>query len=164
MQWYVVHTKPRQENRALFNLESQGYGCFLPTLPKKKILKNSVEIIQEPLFPRYLFISLDVSLNGKSWSPIRSTLGVSRLVTFGTDPIRIAPELIESLQACNQIVQKAPSPFTPGEIVHIKEGPFAGIDVIYQMEDGESRALILIELIHKPTKMYVPLNHLRKAS
>lgn len=164
MHWYVVHTKPRQESRALLNLELQGYGCFLPTLPKKKILKKTVEVTQEPLFPRYLFISLDVSASGKSWVPIRSTLGVSKLVTFGTEPVRVAPDLIESLKTCHQTIQTAPSPFTPGERVQLKEGPFANIDVLYQMEDGDSRAFVLIELLQKTTCMSVPLINLRKAS
>ena len=30
MHWYVVHTKPRQEQRALVNLMQQGYECYLP--------------------------------------------------------------------------------------------------------------------------------------
>jgi len=161
MHWYVVHTKPRQEARALNNLELQGYKCFLPTIPKKKILKRSVEIIQEPLFPRYMFISLDVNMQGKSWSPIRSTLGVSKLVTFGIEPLRVDPELIESLQTCHEIVQKAPSPFKPGDLVQMKEGAFMGLDLIYQMDDGESRALVMIELLHKPTKISVSLTDLK---
>lgn len=164
MHWFVVHTKPRQETRALNNLELQGYNCFLPTIPKKKVLKSSVEIIQEPLFPRYLFISLDISLQGKSWSPIRSTFGVSKLITFGADPLRVDPELIESLQNCHEVFQKAPSPYKPGDLVQMKEGAFAGLDLIYQMDDGESRALVLIELLHKPTKISVSLTDLRRSA
>ncbi len=28
--WYLVHTKPRQEQVALENLQNQAYPCFLP--------------------------------------------------------------------------------------------------------------------------------------
>jgi transcriptional antiterminator RfaH len=164
MHWYVVHTKPRQEMRALTNLELQGYDCFLPTLPKKKILKKSVEITQEPLFPRYMFISLDVSIQGKSWSPIRSTLGVSKLITFGDDPVKVDAELIHALRTCNDIVQKAPSPYKPGDFVQMKEGAFAGLDLIYQMDDGESRAHVMIEILHKQTRFSVPLTDLKKSA
>ncbi len=164
MHWYVLHTKPRQEVRALTNLELQGFECFLPTIPKKKVLKKSVEIIQEPLFPRYMFISLDVSIQGKSWSPIRSTLGVSKLVTFGTDPLKVDPDLIHLLQTCHDIIQKAPSPYKPGDLVQMKEGAFVGLDLIYQMDDGESRALVMIELLHKPTKISVSLSDLKRSA
>ncbi|MEN9764019.1 MAG: transcription/translation regulatory transformer protein RfaH, partial [Pseudomonadota bacterium] len=34
--WYLVHTKPRQEDIALMNLERQGYTCYLPRLSVEK--------------------------------------------------------------------------------------------------------------------------------
>ena len=38
--WYVVHTKPRQEDKALLNLERQGYRCYLPRLTVEKIRRG----------------------------------------------------------------------------------------------------------------------------
>jgi transcriptional antiterminator RfaH len=35
----------------------------------------------------------------QSWAPIRSTLGVSRLVTFGQIPAKIDDELIAAMQS-----------------------------------------------------------------
>ncbi len=83
MHWYLVHTKPRQEACALQNLERQGYDCYLPLLASEKLIKGAVTKLAEPLFPRYLFIRLDTGDSAKSWSPIRSTRGVSKLVGFG---------------------------------------------------------------------------------
>jgi hypothetical protein len=82
--WYVVYTKPRQEDIALINLERQGYQCYLPKMRIERIRRKKAVVLSEPMFPRYLFIRLDSSEQGKSWSPIRSTLGVARLVRFGT--------------------------------------------------------------------------------
>ncbi|MFO7747651.1 MAG: transcription/translation regulatory transformer protein RfaH [Orrella sp.] len=164
MEWYVVHTKPRQEERARLNLERQGFGCFLPTFAKKKITKKSLEVVREPLFSRYLFIELDTKLSGKSWAPIRSTLGVSKLVSFGTEPARIDSRLIDWLRAQETALSQTPqSPYQPGDLVEIKEGPFKGVQAIYQIDDGESRAMVLIELLQKPTKLQVPLNQLAAA-
>ena len=39
MRWYVIHAKPRQEARALENLERQGYEAWLPMLTVQKILQ-----------------------------------------------------------------------------------------------------------------------------
>jgi hypothetical protein len=47
------------------------------------------------LFARYLFTELDSNSTAKSWSPIRSTLGVSRLLTFGDEPAKVPTHLIE---------------------------------------------------------------------
>jgi transcriptional antiterminator RfaH len=164
MQWYVVHTKPKQESRALVNLERQGFPCFLPTIPKKRVRGKAFEMVQEPLFSRYLFIELDTTLSGKSWAPIRSTLGVSKLVTFGTEPARVNPSLIEVLKEQEQNLAQTPiSQYQPGDIVKIKEGPFKGIEAVYQMDDGEMRAMVLIELLQKPTRLQVDVGNLKKA-
>lgn len=160
MFWSVVHTKPRQENRALENLQRQGFSCFLPTLARKKPSRGGLKLVHEPLFKRYLFIELDTTLSGRSWAPIRSTLGVARLVTFGNEPARVDPRLIDILKA-QQARQDAPeSPYKEGSIVRITSGPFAGIEAIYQMDDGEKRAMVLIELIQRPTRLEIDIAHI----
>lgn len=165
MDWYVVHTKPRQEQRALLNLERQGYPCYLPVLTVEKIRQKRVVPTEEPLFPRYLFISLDSSMTGKSWGPIRSTLGVSRLVSFGHEPTRVDLALIEMLRAHDAVRDASPQRlFQSGDSVMIQEGPFAGIQAVYQMPDGEGRAMVLIELLSRPTSMKVEVASLRKVA
>jgi transcriptional antiterminator RfaH len=163
MYWYVVHTKPRQEQRALLNLEQQGYACYLPTLAVEKIRQGALTVEDEPLFPRYLFIQLDSNQSGKSWSPIRSTKGVSRLVTFGTEPAKVDPQLIDTLR--QRPANLSPEPqrlFNPGERVIIAGGPFVGLEAVYQMTDGERRAMVLIELLSKPTRLTVLPAQLRR--
>lgn len=163
MKWYVVHTKPRQESRALINLEQQGFQCFLPTIPKKRVSRRALQVTQEPLFARYLFIELDTELNGKSWAPIRSTLGVSKLVTFGTEPARVDSSLIHLLREQQERLSQTPlSPYQTGDLLTITEGPFKGIEAVYQMDDGEMRAMVLIELLHKPTKLKIDIAALEK--
>lgn len=163
MHWYVIHTKPRQEQRALLNLEQQGYECYLPLLSIEKIRQNSLSLIEEPLFPRYLFIRLDASKSGQSWAPIRSTLGVSRLVTFGSDPAKVHADLINTLRLQNNQLQQTPQRmFNEHDRVQIRSGPFAGLEAVYQMADGESRAMVLIQFLSKPIRLAVaPANLLK---
>jgi hypothetical protein len=105
LNWYLVHTKPRQEEIALANLERQGYECYLPQMRIERVRRRKAEVTTEPMFPRYLFIRLDSSDQGKSWSPIRSTLGVSQLVHFGIAwPVSPQPRSVDAvsddLQLC----------------------------------------------------------------
>jgi hypothetical protein len=93
--WYLVHTKPRQEEVALANLERQGYECYLPQMRIERIRRRKAEVATEPMFPRYLFIRLDSSDQGKSRSPIRSTLGVSQLVHFGARAAKVDDALVD---------------------------------------------------------------------
>lgn len=165
MHWYVIHTKPRQEKRALLNLEQQGYECFLPMVTVEKLRKGAVSVVEEPLFARYLFILLDVSLSGKGWGAIRSTLGVSSLVTFGAEPAKVDDRLIEILRTQKDVLCSQPQRlFAQGERVQIVDGPFAGIEAIYQMNDGESRAMVLIKLLSKPVQLKISPASLHKIS
>jgi len=164
MHWYLVHTKPRQENCALENLERQGYACYLPTLRVEKLRQGSLTDVEEPLFPRYLFIRLDHENSGQSWAPIRSTRGVCRLVSFGAEPARVDDDLIDLLKTRVANAQSAPQPlFSSGERVWLTGAPFAGVEGLYQMADGQQRAMVLIELLSRSVRVPVALVSLRKA-
>ena len=163
MHWYVIYTKPRQEQRALLNLEQQGFECYLPLIKVEKFHQRKLLLVAEPLFARYLFIRLDVNKSGKSWSPIRSTKGVSRLVAFGNEPLRVEDDLIQQLRAQHDVLVKQPQRlFEPGEHLLVTEGPFSGIEAVYQMSDGENRAMVLIELLSKPVKVTLAPSSLTK--
>lgn len=160
--WYLVHTKLRQEDVALTNLERQGYECYLPQMRIERIRRRKAEVTTEPMFPRYLFIRLDSSDQGKSWSPIRSTLGVSQLVHFGARAAKVDDALVDLLRQREQAMP-LDAMFHSGDSVVITDGPFAGIEAIYQTADADRRAFILLEILSKPVSMQIDAGHLRKA-
>ena len=163
MQWYLVHTKPRQEWCALQNLERQGYECYLPTLPAEKLRHGLFRVEGEPLFSRYLFIRLGVGESAKGWGPIRSTKGVSRLVCFGTEPAKVNDQLITLLQEQEASVQASPERlFNPGERVRLTDAPFVDVEGIFQMADGERRVMVLIEILSRQVAVRVSPASLRK--
>ena len=160
MRWYVIHAKPRQEARALENLERQGYEAWLPMLTVQKILRGRVADVTEPLFSRYLFIRLDTVQS--NWSPIRSTLGVSRLVTFGNQPAVVPDALIDDLR---RLPSRSPERlFQNGQSIRLVGGPLRGLEGIFEQADGEQRAMVLIELLNKQHRIHADLQHIRPAS
>jgi transcriptional antiterminator RfaH len=163
MHWYLVHTKPRQEKCALENLERQGYQCYLPMIPSEKIRQGALTVSDEPLFPRYLFIRLGSGASAPSWAPIRSTKGVSRLVTFGAQPAKVPDDLVDALREQEAAAQQVPVRlFKPGDRVRLTESPFAGLEGIYQMAEGERRVMVLIELMSRPVHVSVAPASLRQ--
>ena len=162
LSWYLVHTKPRQEEIALANLKRQGYECYLPQMRIERIRRRKAEVATEPMFPRYLVIQLDSSDQGKSWSPIRSTLGVSQLVHFGTQAAKVDDTLVNMLRQRERALPTE-AMFQTGDSVVIADGPFAGIEAIYQTSDAERRAFILLEILAKPVSMHIDAGRLRKA-
>ena len=159
--WHLVYTKAQQEDIALVNLERQGYTCYLPRLRIDKIRRRKAEITIEPMFPRYLFVRLDLSGQGKSWSPIRSTVGVQQLIYFGSRAAQVDDALIDWLRR-REAERPTEAMFKPGEAVVITDGPFAGIEAIYQTANADRRAMILLEILSKPVRMQIDSGRLRK--
>jgi transcriptional antiterminator RfaH len=159
--WYLIHTKPRQEALALTNLSRQGFECYMPMLRLQKIRQRKTAMVAEPMFPRYLFIRLDTSGSGQSWSPIRSTLGVNQLVRFGGQPAKVDGLLIDLIRSREQGTHAQPL-FLAGENVTVADGPFAGLEAIYQNTDAESRSMILLNILSKPVAMRIDTASLRK--
>jgi transcriptional antiterminator RfaH len=157
MQWYVIHTKPRQEQRALDNLERQGFQAWLPTIEMEKLRRGKLTRVVEPMFSRYLFIQLDKTQT--NWSPIRSTLGVSKLVSFGNVPAVVPDALIEALQQADGAQREYL--LKEGDAVQFVSGPLQGLEGILQQRDGELRALVLIELISQPQRISTAIEDIR---
>lgn len=165
MEWYVIHSKPRQEARAFINLQNQGYTCYLPTVPVQKLRSGKLKTQFDPLFSRYLFIQLSLAHSGQSWVPIRSTLGVSTLLMFGNEPARVASQLIDVLREREELIMTKPAAlYQAGDKLQIAEGPFAGLDAVFQMTDGEARAIVLIDILSRATRLNVAMHTLRKCA
>jgi transcriptional antiterminator RfaH len=157
----VVHTKIRQEALAMTNLNRQGFECYIPMLKMEKMRRHKATLVEEPMFPRYLFIRLDTGGSGPSWSPIRSTLGVNQLVRFGGQPAKVDGLLIDLIRSREQGTHAQPL-FLAGENVTVADGPFAGLEAIYQNTDAESRSMILLNILSKPVAMRIDTASLRK--
>ena len=142
---------------------AQGYVCYLPLIAIEKIRRGKIVRAVEALFPRYLFIQLDTAHSSQSWAPIRSTLGVSQLVTFGGQPAKVDHEIINTVRMGDAHRSNSVQPvFTEGDQVQILTGAFAGISGAYQMPDGEGRVILLIEILSKSVKLSVPAAGIKK--
>lgn len=157
--WYVVQTKPRQEFKALTELSNQRFECFLPILDKSEAAFGKNKNITEPLFSRYLFVRFNES-DGK-WIKIQHTRGVSRIVSFGGRFAKLPDDCIDSIRETMQLARQME--FHRGDQVSITSGPFEGIRGIFQITDGEERALILIDILSQPRNIGFPIKNIRKA-
>ncbi|EWC42647.1 transcription/translation regulatory transformer protein RfaH [Pseudomonas stutzeri] len=157
--WYLIQTKPRQEARAEEHLLRQHFECYRPLKAPSPALGSQNARPGEALFPGYLFIRLDHIHD--NWYPIRSTRGVSRVVTFGGQPTPVRDELIEQLRQRLAMAERAPAAtFRPGERVQVSGGGFSDIEAIFVSSDGEERSIILLNLLQREQKVRVPTRYL----
>ncbi len=162
MTWYLIQTKPRAENVALENLSKQGYECYLPMLKAQRRVGSLVDVHKVPLFPRYLFIKLELDFFSKGSGPVRSTRGVSQLVRFGLTPARVDDELIELIRAREFECESSVEPlYKTGQTVKILTGAFADFESLYQGMDPQMRVVVLLEFMNKSLEVKLELDQIR---
>lgn len=152
--WYLIQTKPRQEITAWENLQRQGYQTYLPLARYKRRRRGKSYTITAPMFPLYLFISLTRGVD--DWGPLRSTLGVSKLVTFGHTPASVPDELISLLQSReddNGIQILDTESFNIGDRVRIAEGLFQGYEAVIHEKSASERVILLLSIIENQVRL-----------
>src|SRR3989344_8923069 len=163
--WYLVYTKPRQEQVARANLERQHYGVYLPLAQEHKRRRGKPTDVIAPLFPRYLFINLDSQTD--DWGPIRSTLGVVSLVRFAYQPAQVPDDLVAALRAREDsegLVAVPRDVFKRGGRVRITDGSFMGYEGIFLAPTGRDRVVILLDIMGKLTRATVGTISIEPAS
>lgn len=155
--WYVVQSHPNAEQKAVSNLERQGFAIYLPRYLKRRRHARRVEIVPTALFPRYLFVRID--LETQRWRSIFSTFGVSQLVCSGDTPTPIAEQVIENLKSREDesgfVRLNKPILFQAGDRIRILEGAFADCLGLYDgMKDSE-RVAVLLDLLGRKVRVTV---------
>lgn len=159
------YTKPRQEKLALENLQRQGYEAYLPLLRVRRRRQGKVIHSVEPLFPRYIFIHLDAATD--NWGPIRSTIGMSRLVMFGQSPAQVPEDFIGCLQSGEDeqgLQNLPPHEFASGDSVRIVDGALAGYEAVFKARTGKDRVSVLLAFAGAYTQIELSSNQLEPSS
>ena len=99
------------------------------------------------------------------WHAIRSPPGVNHLLQTGENNTPVDDELIvfiRSLEAGHQDLVEAY--FKPNSVVKITQGIYHDLEAIYVQDQGEQRALLLIQLLQAPTHIRLDKSQLTKIS
>ena len=159
LRWFLVLSKPAGERIAKINLERQGYRVYYPRLEHPALLRGRwVERIVA-LFPRYLFVQVDGA--HQSLAPVRSTLGVSNIVQFGTEAAAVPTCVVDDLIARADPVSglhklDSSRKLRAGARVSVIAGSFLGIDGIFEREAGEDRVVVLLSLLGRQVPVGIP--------
>lgn len=164
MQWYVVHTLVHGEQRALEHLERQGFEAWLPLYRKPRRHARRREIVLRPLFPRYLFVSLD--LEADLWRKVLSTRGVKTLISHDSVPTPVPDEIIEGLRTHAEedgLFTVRPVGLKRGEKVRIAEGPFTELEAVFEAQSDADRVLVLLNLLGRQTIVRLSSSEIERA-
>lgn len=166
LSWYVLYTKPKQEERAVFNLRAWNVEVFAPQLKVRRRNEFSGKISHyvKPLFPRYIFARFRTN---ELLHKVNFTRGVQHVVSFNNEPTPVNDEIIELIQ-----LQQGEHGFiVPGEElrtgdrVTIKEGPLKDFTGVFEESMSDStRVSILLTTVSYQTRVVIDREMVRKAS
>jgi transcriptional antiterminator RfaH len=153
--WYVVQTQGHAEMKAAWHLARQGFQTYLPRYLKRRRHARRVEMLPAPLFPRYLFVAVDMAT--QRWRSISSTIGVTQLVCAGDVPAPVPRQVIEALKQREDdqgLIMLSPQPnFTAGDKIRILDGSFADCIGLFEDMRDSQRVSVLLDLLGRKVRV-----------
>jgi transcriptional antiterminator RfaH len=153
--WYVVQTQINGEAKATQNLLRQGYEVYLPRYIKRRRHARKVDFVAKPLFPRYLFVAIDMVT--QRWRSIQSTSGVSYLDTNGDEPAVVPDGVVRALKvredAKGFVTLDAAAAFAPGDKVRVLAGAFMDNTGLFNGMADHDRVSILLEMLGRQVRV-----------
>lgn len=145
--WYVIRTKQYKERVVKHAASLFVQDVYLPLLrTKRRGLGRLIERI-EPLFPCYLFARF--RLNEAHYRLMHSP-GVTGMVCLGAEPCEVDPLIVQDIRSreTNGLIVLNPKRFRPRQRVTISEGPFRGIEAVFERYlSGTERVAVLMDSI-----------------
>lgn len=155
--WYVVQTHINAETKAAANLDRQGFAVYFPRYLKRRSHARKVDTVARPLFPRYLFVAVDLA--SQRWRSIQSTLGVSHLICWRGKPASVEDVVVDELKAREDergfIEVERRSRFSPGDEVRVVEGAFTDSLALVEGVSDQQRVAILLDLLGRKVRVLV---------
>lgn len=162
--WYAVYTQTNKEAAAAQHLRNQGFEVYLPRYQKLRRHAGSAEIVATALFPRYLFVGID--MQQQRWRSVNGTVGVIGLVMSGDRPLPVPNPVmaeIRSREDENGFIRLNQPTFQRGQSLRIVEGPMADTQALFEETVDGNRAILLISLMGRMVRTKMPLRQVEAA-
>ena len=169
--WYVIHTYSGYEDAVARNLkqriealgmEDKIFNVLVPKEKKIKIRGGKKEIVEEKIYPGYVFVEMIVT--DDSWYVVRNTPNVTGFVGSGTTPIPVSDEEMKEL--LKRIEVKEPQykiEVKVGDLVKIIDGPFKDFDgKVAEVDEERGKIKVMINLFGRDTPVELDSLQIKK--
>ena len=162
LRWYALKIKVNREREVEKRLTDLRLEVFQAWMRARRRIGSKFHWVQVPLFPGYIFCRLDMVLSGKA---ARYSPGVKDFLTFGSRLADVSEEIIRALrERCpNGVAEIDPVGAKPGDTVRINEGPFSGLEAIFEQKlKGSERVAVLLDILGRQTRIVLPMETIAK--
>ena len=156
LRWYAIQTKANREKEVEKRLCDLDLEVFLPWMRARRRIGSRFHWVLAPLFPGYVFCRLDMVLSGKA---VRYSPGVKDFLAFGSRIAEVGENILQALrERCpGGIAEIDPVNAKPGDRVRINEGPFSGLEAIFEQKlRGSERIAVLLDILGRETRIVLP--------
>ncbi len=142
-QWFVLHTRSRQEKIVAADLAAMHIDCFLPLMHHTRLYGRRKVRVELPMFPGYLFLrgTLDQVYSADRTRRVASIIQV-------TDQARLDWELRNIHLALHAQAPLDPYPhLTTGVRAEVISGPFRGLQGIVESRTKLDRLILQVQML-----------------
>ena len=153
--WYVIQTKPQQENQVHAQIKALGLEVYQPLLIKDCYVFGKIRKQYQSLFPQYLFVRFSFSTE---YNKIRWLVGVKHVIASLGKPIEVNPEIIQYLkmQGNDDGVTTIRHSFERNQEVVISNGPLKDLRATFlQKLSGSERVLVLLKTVSMTSRVQI---------
>ena len=162
MNWYVVHTYSGHENKVRENIQKMintsniddHFGqIIVPTEEVAEMKKGKKTISTRKFFPSYILIQMHMT--DESWHLVNNMPGVTSFVGTSSGPQPLSKNEVERIlgrmdKEKQTIIPEIP--FTLGEHIRIKDGPFSDFTgVIDEINAERGKLKVLVSIFGRET-------------
>lgn len=146
-QWYAFFTRAKHEKKVNETLQNVGVETFLPLKKSLNQWKDRRKWVEAPLFSSYVFAKISY-INRYD---VLKTPSVISIVSFNNKPSPVRPDEIEAIKAllASGANYEVINGMAPGDAVHVRTGPLAGIDAVISEIRGKRNLVLKIPMIGK---------------
>jgi len=172
--WYVVHTYSGYENKVKANLEkrveSMGmqdkiFRVIVPEEEETDFKNGKKKVVKRKVFPGYVLV--EIVMTDDSWYVVRNTPGVTGFVGSagsGSKPTPLLPEEVNVILKRMGVDEKRIDiNFELGEMVQVKEGPFANFTgSIEDIDKDKAKIKVLVNMFGRDTPVELDFSQIEK--
>ena len=149
--WYVLHTRSRQEKILAADLGAMNIGYYLPLVRQTRTLGSRNQTVNLPMFPGYLFLR---GTREQAFAADR-TKRVANIIAV-PDQQHIEWELENLHLALANDVTLDPFPYLEkGVRVEVRGGPMRGLQGVVESRKSMHRLVLQIDMLGRAMSMEI---------
>jgi len=156
MNWYVIYTRSKHEQKVNDRLGRKRIETFLPLIERWSRRKDRRKRIKLPLFPGYLFVRAEMDAN--TYLEILKTDSVVRVLCNEDQPAPIPDEQVHAIQILiKNGITVTPIPYLrEGMRVRVVNGLLMGMEgILLKTKPNKHRLVLSVDLLQESVSVEI---------